>query len=45
MATGALKVNQPTKKTYSLRKLAKAKKKIGGGDSGLLTKKTAKTFR
>lgn len=44
MATGALKVNQPTKKTYSLKKLAK-KRKIGGGDSGILTKKGSNTFR
>lgn len=42
---GAQKVNVATKKTYSLRKLAKAKKKIGGGDSGLLTKKGSNTFR
>lgn len=41
----AQKVNVATKKTYSLRKLAKAKKKIGGGDSGLLTKKGSNTFR
>lgn len=45
MATGAQKVNQATKKTYSLKKLAKAKKKIGGGDSGILTKKGSKIFR
>jgi hypothetical protein len=35
----ALKVNQATKKTYSLKKLAK-KRKIGKGDGGLLTNKT-----
>lgn len=42
---GAQKVNVATKKTYSLRKLAKAKKKLGGGDSGILTKKGSNTFR
>ena len=35
----ALKVNQATKKTYSLKKLAKAKKRIGTGDGGLLSNK------
>lgn len=39
-------VNQPTKKVYRLKKLAKAQKqKIGGGDSGILTKKGSNTFR
>ena len=34
----ALKVNQPTKKTYNLKKLAKQqKKKIGGGDPAILS--------
>ena len=34
------KVNQPTKKTYSLKKLAKQRKRIGGGgDGGLISKK------
>lgn len=45
MAIGATKVNQPIKKTYSLKKLAKAKKKIGGGDSGILTKKGSNILR
>lgn len=31
-------VNQPTKKTYSLKKLAK-RRKIGKGDGGLMTDK------
>lgn len=30
-------VNQPTKKTYSLKKLAKKRKKIGGGDAGVIS--------
>lgn len=38
-------VNQQTKKVYSLKRLAKAKKKLGGGDSGILTKKGSNTFR
>ena len=37
------KVNQPTKKVYQLKKLAK-RKKMQGGDSGILTKKTSNTF-
>lgn len=41
----ALKVNQATKKTYSLKKLAKQKKRIGTGDGGLLTDKTRTTLR
>ena len=39
----ALKVNQATLKKYSLPKLAK-KKKLQGGDSGILTKKTTNTM-
>lgn len=36
----AQKVNQPTKKTYSLKKLAKKRKRIGGGgDGGFITDK------
>lgn len=36
----AQKVNQATKKTYSLKKLAKLRKRIGGGgDGGLISKK------
>lgn len=31
------KVNQATKKTYSLKKLAKKRKHIGTGDGGLMT--------
>jgi hypothetical protein len=45
MATGALKVNQQTKKTYSLKKLAKQRKRIGTGDGGLLTDKTRGLFK
>lgn len=30
-------VNQATKKTYSLKKLAKQRKRIGTGDGGLMT--------
>ena len=41
----ALKVNQVTVKKLSLKKLAKQRKKIGGGDSGVLTKKGSNTFR
>lgn len=41
----ALKVNQATKKTYSLKKLAKQRKRIGTGDGGLLTDKTRTTLR
>ena len=33
----AEKVNQATKKTYSLKKLAKKRKHIGTGDGGLMT--------
>lgn len=33
------KVNQPTKKTYSLKKLAKKRKHIGTGDGGVISKK------
>lgn len=40
----ALKVNQVTPKKYSLPKLAK-KKKLQGGDSGILTKKGSNTFK
>lgn len=32
----ALKVNQPTKKTYSLKKLAK-RRKMQGGDGGFIS--------
>ena len=32
-------VNQPTKKTYSLKKLAKKRKRIGTGDGGVLSDK------
>ena len=35
----AQKVNQPTKKVYQLKKLAKRKKYVGTGDGGLLTQK------
>jgi hypothetical protein len=41
----AIKVNQKTKKLLSLKKLAKQKKKLGGGDSGILTLKGSNTFR
>lgn len=41
----AQKVNVAIKKTYSLKKLAKAKKRIGTGDGGLLTDKTRTTLR
>ena len=37
---GAQKVYVATKKTYSLKKLAKQRKRIGGGgDGGLISKK------
>ena len=43
---GAQKVNVATKKTYSLKKLAKQRKKyVGTGDGGLLTDKTRTTLR
>ena len=42
---GAQKVNVATKKTYSLKKLAKQRKRIGTGDGGLLTDKTRTTLR
>ena len=35
----AQKVNQATKKTYSLKKLAKKRKHIGTGDGGVISKK------
>jgi hypothetical protein len=39
-------VNQPTKKTYSLKKLAKQRKRIGGGgDGGFLTNRIQKTLK
>ena len=38
-------VNQQTKKVYSLKKLAKQRKRIGTGDGGLLTDKTRTTLR
>lgn len=38
-------VNQPTKKAYSLKKLAKAKKKIGTGDGGLMTDRIKGLFK
>lgn len=38
-------VNQPTKKTYSLKKLAKQRKRIGTGDGGLMTDKTRTTLK
>lgn len=41
----ALKVNKATLKTYSLKKLAKKRKRIGTGDGGLLTDKTRTTLR
>ena len=41
----AKQVNQKTIKMVSLKKLAKEKKKISGGDSGILTKKGSNTFR
>jgi hypothetical protein len=42
----ALKVNQATKKTYSLKKLAKQRKRIGGGgDGGFLTNRIQKTLK
>lgn len=38
------KVNQATLKKYSLKKLAKKKKRIGGaGDGGFITKKIQQT--
>lgn len=40
----AEKVNKETLKKYSLKKLAK-KRKVGGGDSGILTKKGSNTFK
>ena len=36
---GAQKVNVATKKTYSLKKLAKQRKRIGTGDGGLMSEK------
>lgn len=39
------KVNQATKKTYSLKKLAKKRKRIGTGDGGVLTDKTKGLFK
>ena len=36
---GAQKVNVATKKTYSLKKLAKKRKHIGTGDGGVISKK------
>ena len=36
---GAQKVNVATKKTYSLKKLAKKRKHIGTGDGGAFSKK------
>ena len=41
----AQKVNVAIKKTFSLKKLAKEKKRIGTGDGGLLTDKTRTTLR
>mgnify|MGYP003521247429 CR=1 FL=1 len=35
----AQKVNVATKKTYSLKKLAKKRKHIGTGDGGVISKK------
>ena len=35
----AQKVNQATKKTYSLKKLATQRKRIGSGDGGLMSEK------
>lgn len=35
----ALKVNKATLKKYSLKKLAKQRKRIGTGDGGLLSEK------
>ena len=39
MATGALKVNQQTKKRVNLKRLAKQRKRIGTGDGGVISKK------
>lgn len=39
------KVNKATLKAFSLKKLAKKRKKMGGGDSGILTDKGSNTFR
>lgn len=41
----ALKVNQQTKKTYSLKKLAKQRKRIGTGDGGVITNRTKGLFK
>lgn len=38
-------VNQKTIKKVNLKRLAKKRKKMQGGDSGLLTKKTSNTFK
>lgn len=40
-------VNQPTKKVYRLKKLAKAQKERigGGGDGGFLTNRINKTLK
>ena len=40
-----IKVNKATPKKYSLKQLAKKKKRIGTGDGGLLTDKTRTTLR
>lgn len=39
------KVNQATLKKYSLKKLAKKKKRIGTGDGGLMTDRTKGLFK
>ena len=38
-------VNQPTKKTYSLKKLAKKRKRIGTGDGGAFSDKALRLNR
>lgn len=38
-------VNQPIKKTFSLKKLAKEKKRIGTGDGGLMTDRIKGLFK
>ena len=42
---GAQKVNVATRKTYSLKKLAKQRKRIGTGDGGVITNRTKGLFK
>ena len=41
----AQKVNQATLKKYSLKKLAKKRKRIGTGDGGVISKKMLESRR